>query len=138
VCAFVLVRVPQLFGACLFTCVYVCTDKHERHTQTQLVLKIIASVDSPQRWSCASTASTDTYTHIHIYTHAHTLQVVPELAAAVEALQRWGCVRGFVVPMLVGMASCSQATRARMWAAGGLAALLALLEANQVCECGSV
>jgi len=64
--------------------------------------------------------------------------VVPELAAAVEALQRWGCVRGFVVPMLVGMASCSQATRARMWAAGGLAALLALLEANQVCECGSV
>lgn len=57
---------------------------------------------------------------------------MPELAAAVETLQRWGSVRGLVVPMLVGMASCSPTTRARLWAAGGLAALLALLEVNQV------
>ena len=63
---------------------------------------------------------------------AAAMAVPQELLPAVESLRRWRCVRGFVVPMLVGMVSCSAATRARMWVGGGLPALLALLGEHQV------
>ena len=46
-------------------------------------------------------------------------------AAAAEA--RRAAVRGFVVPMLIGMASTSSSTRAKLWACNGLDIFLQLL-----------
>mmetsp|Transcript_5084 Transcript_5084/g.11041 ORF Transcript_5084/g.11041 Transcript_5084/m.11041 type:complete len:1296 (+) Transcript_5084:141-4028(+) len=39
----------------------------------------------------------------------------------------WSSFRGFVVPMLIGMVSCSSSTRAKMWASNGLTIFLSLL-----------
>jgi hypothetical protein len=46
-------------------------------------------------------------------------------AAATEA--RRAAVRGFVVPMLIGMASTSSSTRAKLWACNGIDIFLQLL-----------
>mmetsp|Transcript_24751 Transcript_24751/g.62835 ORF Transcript_24751/g.62835 Transcript_24751/m.62835 type:complete len:1266 (-) Transcript_24751:519-4316(-) len=46
---------------------------------------------------------------------------------AAAAAARWASIRGYVVPMLVGMVSCSASTRAKLWAVGGLDLFLQLL-----------
>ncbi|KIZ03198.1 hypothetical protein MNEG_4758 [Monoraphidium neglectum] len=53
--------------------------------------------------------------------------VLDPLTGAAAAEARRAAVRGFVVPMLIGMASTSSSTRAKLWACSGLDIFLQLL-----------
>lgn len=48
-------------------------------------------------------------------------------AGLVNRLPLWPAFRGFVVPMLVGMVTCSSSTRSRLWATNGPDVFLHLL-----------
>lgn len=61
--------------------------------------------------------------------------VLDPLTGAAASEARRAAVRGFVVPMLIGMASTSSSTRAKLWACNGIDIFLQLLgeEVRAVC-----